>query len=53
MKRHAVAFAVVMLTLPLARPHAADVPRPNIVFFLVDDMGWQETSVPFQTRPPR
>ena len=21
--------------------------RPNIVFFLVDDMGWQETSVPF------
>lgn len=26
---------------------AADVARPNIVFFLVDDMGWQETSVPF------
>jgi arylsulfatase A-like enzyme len=23
--------------------------RPNIVFFLVDDMGWQETSVPFHT----
>jgi arylsulfatase A-like enzyme len=22
-------------------------PRPNIVFFLVDDMGWQDTSVPF------
>ena len=21
--------------------------KPNIVFFLVDDMGWQETSVPF------
>ncbi len=21
--------------------------RPNIIFFLVDDMGWQETSVPF------
>jgi arylsulfatase A-like enzyme len=21
--------------------------RPNIVFFLVDDMGWQDTSVPF------
>lgn len=29
---------------------AADPPgRPNIVFFLVDDMGWQETSVPFHT----
>lgn len=24
-------------------------PLPNIVFFLVDDMGWQETSVPFHT----
>jgi arylsulfatase A-like enzyme len=30
----------------------ADTPsaRPNIVFFLVDDMGWQDTSVPFHTR---
>ncbi len=23
--------------------------RPNIVFFLVDDMGWQETSLPFHS----
>lgn len=23
--------------------------QPNIIFFLVDDMGWQETSVPFHT----
>lgn len=21
--------------------------KPNIIFFFVDDMGWQETSVPF------
>jgi len=28
--------------------HAA-TQRPNILFFLVDDMGWQETSVPFHT----
>jgi arylsulfatase A-like enzyme len=21
--------------------------KPNIIFFLVDDMGWQDTSVPF------
>lgn len=28
--------------------HAADQ-RPNIVFFLVDDMGWQDTSLPFHT----
>ena len=27
---------------------AAD--KPNIIFFLVDDMGWQETSVPFHTQ---
>jgi arylsulfatase A-like enzyme len=25
----------------------AGPPRPNILFFLVDDMGWQDTSVPF------
>ena len=35
---------------PLA---AAAQAQPNIVFFLVDDMGWQETSVPFwQERTP-
>ncbi len=28
--------------------HAAN--RPNIILFLVDDMGWQETSVPFWTQ---
>lgn len=27
----------------------ADASRPNIIFFLVDDMGWQDTSVPFWT----
>jgi len=24
-------------------------PKPNIVFFFIDDMGWQDTSVPFHT----
>ena len=28
-------------------PSAAAQDRPNIILFLVDDMGWQETSVPF------
>ena len=24
--------------------------HPNIILFMVDDMGWQETSVPFYSR---
>lgn len=41
------AFAVLFIAL-LAAPFAcAAGPRPNIVVFLVDDMGWQDTSVPF------
>lgn len=31
------------------RGGAAGGDRPNIIFFLVDDMGWQDTSVPFWT----
>lgn len=30
---------------------ANDNRRPNIVFFLVDDMGWQDTSVPLHEYP--
>ena len=30
---------------------AADQPakRPNIILFMVDDMGWEDTSLPFWT----
>lgn len=28
----------------------AENPKPNIILFLVDDMGWQDTSEPFHTK---
>ena len=34
----------------LCNTHAKESKKPNIIFFLVDDMGWQETSVPFHTK---
>ena len=27
--------------------------QPNIILFLVDDMGWQDTSVPFGAEPTK
>lgn len=38
-------FIGIMALLPLAA--AGQNTRPNIVLFMVDDMGWQDTSVPF------
>ncbi len=32
-----------------ALAHLASAQHPNVVVFLVDDMGWQETSVPFHS----
>ena len=40
---------LIALGCALCPVKAATADRPNIVFFLVDDMGWQETSVPFHT----
>ena len=40
--------ALAALVLWAGASMAADS-KPNIVFFLVDDMGWQETSVPFHS----
>ena len=31
-------------------PPAGEQKRPNIILFLVDDMGWQDTSLPFWTQ---
>lgn len=41
----------LLFSLPLISLYAAPTSRPNIIFFLVDDMGWQETSVPFYQTP--
>lgn len=44
------AIALASVTLPaMAQDAARKDPRPNIILFLVDDMGWQDTSVPFWT----
>jgi arylsulfatase A-like enzyme len=45
----AVLFAPVYLIAAHGAALAAPAQPPNIVVFLVDDMGWQDTSVPFHT----
>ncbi len=47
-----VRLAMLLVTAigPVAQAVAE---RPNIVFFFVDDMGWQDTSEPFHTEPTR
>jgi len=39
--------SLVILFLVLISLSVKAQKRPNIIFFLVDDMGWQDTSVPF------
>jgi len=39
-------LAIAKAVFEHIRPHEK---KPNIVLFLVDDMGWQDTSVPFHT----
>jgi len=45
-------FALTVVGIK-AQTQAKPAPKPNIIVFMVDDMGWQDTSVPFwnQTTP--
>ena len=43
------AFVICVIAQAAALAEEASSKRPNIVLFLVDDMGWQDTSVPFHT----
>ena len=45
--RAVVALTCVIIGLACGSADQAD--RPNIILFLVDDMGWQDTSVPFHS----
>lgn len=45
MKKHSIATVSLLLTGCVSL--AAQNKQPNIVLFLVDDMGWQDTSLPF------
>ncbi len=45
------AFTVPLLLPGLLLPGESQKPKqPNIIMFLVDDMGWQDTSLPFWTQ---
>ena len=40
-------LCLLIIVICLAIYTASAQSKPNIIFFLVDDMGWQDTSVPF------
>lgn len=42
-----ICYSLLPLVLSVPGKVLAQSDRPNIILFLVDDMGWQETSVPF------
>ncbi|WP_353719770.1 sulfatase [Dyadobacter sp. 676] len=46
----ALTAAAMFVHVPVQAQSGAK-PKPNIIVFLVDDMGWQDTSVPFADQP--
>ncbi|MCA9190079.1 MAG: sulfatase, partial [Planctomycetales bacterium] len=51
LRRNGVALCAVMLSaaISVGWTDGCVAQQPNVVLFLVDDMGWQDTSVPFHT----
>src|SRR6478609_1808472 len=49
--KFAITLAALVTSAFAAQPASPEKPaeQPNIILFLVDDMGWQDTSVPFWT----
>ena len=45
----AASLAVTATAAAAPNDNAGNARRPNIILFLVDDMGWQDTSLPFWT----
>ena len=52
MKTRSFLFNLLGVFLATFTAPSSEAKRPpNIVLFLVDDMGWQDTSVPFANAP--
>ena len=47
MKKSIKPLAAIALTVPLAGCGSDNHEKPNIILFLIDDMGWLDTSVSF------
>ena len=47
---YASLLTFALLAFASAQAQTGKPEKPNIIVFLVDDMGWQDTSVPFWTR---
>lgn len=46
-KKKLIGIIIILLFAPQLKAQKSVSTHPNIIFFLVDDMGWQDTSVPF------